>query len=56
MAKAECCVCGKYADARSMERCEDCGRYLCTDCAYEGHGRCGECAQSEPERGETEDF
>ena len=43
MYRMECSCCRKPADARSLQRCCDCGALLCDDCASRMGGLCRDC-------------
>ena len=47
MSMMECRNCHRIADARSFQRCCDCGAPLCDDCANRRDGLCDDCYDGE---------
>lgn len=47
-AEANCDTCDAPTPARDLERCEDCGAYVCEDCRV--GDRCTSCAEKRLER------
>jgi len=47
MSRIECVCCHKLADARSFQRCCDCGAPLCDDCAIRTGCLCDDCDDGE---------